>query len=291
MLLTTQTDCLGRRYGDRQAIRMLAEAGFQAVDYTMFSLADEKPLLMTDAWRTEVLELKTLADTLGLPFVQGHAPFSFRDYSEESWRHFIFPRLLRSIEISGLLGIENLVIHPVHHLDYKKNKNLLHDWNMTFYRALLPYAKDAGVRICLENMWQRDRKRGNIISDDTCSAAEEMAAWADELNDPSIGVCLDIGHCGLVGRDADSAVRVLGRRLSALHVHDNDFMSDLHTLPYLGHADWNAVLAALREVGYEGNFTYEADRFFEGMPDEIVPAALKFMVQTGRYMIRQIEMG
>lgn len=289
-MLIMMTELLGRRYGDRKAIEMLAEAGFDGIDYSMHRMAaEENCLLCSEGWQSEVRELRTLADALGTPFVQGHAPYRFRDTSDEAWERENFPLLTRSIEIAGALGIENLVVHPIHHLDYKKNRERLHEWNMRFYRALIPYAREAGVRICLENMWQRDPKRGNIISDDTCSAAEELAAWADELDDPNIGVCLDLGHCGLVGRDAEASVATLGSRLSCLHIHDNDFMSDLHTLPYLGNADWDAILAALGEVGYKGHFTYEADSFLSRMPDALIPDALKFMVSVGRYMMSIIE--
>lgn len=289
-MLVTMTEGLGRRYGDRKAIEMLAKAGFDALDYSMHRMAkDASCPLCSDVWQGEVRELKALADSLGMPFVQGHAPYRFRDHSEEAWVNENFPLLLRSIEIASALGIEHLVVHPLHHLDYRKNRERLHEWNMRFYRALIPYAKDAGVRICLENMWQRDPKRGNIISDDTCSAAEELAAWVDELGDPSIGVCLDVGHCGLVGRDAETSIRTLGRRLSCLHIHDNDFVNDLHTLPYLGHADWDAILSALGSVGYAGHFTFEADGFFEQMPDALIPDALRLMVSVGRYMMEKIE--
>lgn len=290
MQLVTMTEGLSRRYGDRRAIEMLAGAGFDALDYSMHRMAkDSSDRLCSESWQDAANELKAVADAHGLSFVQGHAPYKFRDVSEEAWKAVNFPLLIRSIGIAGRLGIQDLVIHPIHHLDYKKHRELLHEWNMRFYRALIPYAKDAGVRICLENMWQRDPKRGNIISDDTCSAAEELAAWVDELNDPAIGVCLDIGHCGLVGRDADASIGTLGRRLRCLHVHDNDFMSDLHTLPYLGHADWDAILSALGRVGYAGNLTFEADGFFEHMPDPLIPHALKLMVATGRAMIEKIE--
>lgn len=269
---------------------MLAEAGYDALDYSMHRMAkDPNDPLCSDRWQSEIIELKALAESLGVSFVQGHAPYRFRDVSDKAWQTHNFPLLLRSIEIAGALGIENLVVHPIHHLDYKKNRERLHEWNIRFYRALLPYAKAAGLRICLENMWQRDPKRGNIISDDTCSAAEELAAWADELNDPNIGVCLDLGHCGLVGRDAEASIITLGHRLSCLHVHDNDFMSDLHTLPYLGNADWDAILASLAAIGYNGHFTFEADGFFEHMPDALIPDALRFMVATGRQMMRKIE--
>lgn len=289
MLLVTLTDYLARLYGDMEAVRMLYEAGFDGIDYSMFSLSAEHHPLLEEDWKEKALALRTYADKLGIPFIQGHAPFSFHDNSPEGFRTYIFPRLVRSIEIAGVLGIRELVIHPVQFLPYKQNVSTLHDYNMEFYRALIPYARAAGVRICLENMWQRNRLRGNLITHSTCSRAEEAAAWVDELNDPSIGYCLDLGHCGLVELDAADEIRKLRHRITALHVHDNNFMEDQHILPYQGHADWKDILSALREVEYKGSFTFEADCFLEQVPEPVIPSALKLMVEVGRHMIGQIE--
>ena len=290
MLLVTQTDRLATLYGDREAVRMLKEAGFDGLDYSMFFLTHGDHPLLSDGWKEEILALRAYADSLGIPFIQGHAPFSFKDNTPEGWKTHNFPRLLRAIEIAGVLGIRELIIHPVQFLPYKQNAETLHGYNMEFYRALIPYAKQAGVRICLENMWQRNQKRGNLITHSTCSRAEEAAAWVDELNDPdSIGYCLDLGHCGLVEREAGEEIRKLGRRITALHVHDNDYIADQHTIPYHGNADWKDILAALKEVGYQGPFTFEADSFLYKIPAPVLPAALKMMVELGRHMIAQIE--
>ena len=288
MLLVTQTDRLAELYGDREAIRMIAEAGFDGIDYSMFTLTAPGHPLMGDGWRAEAEALRTYARSLGVRFVQGHAPFRFGDNSPEAWERFNFPCLVRAIQVAGVLGIGELVIHPLHFLPYTQNTETLRDYNMEFYRALLPHAKAVGVRICLENMWQRNRLRGNLITHSTCSRAEEAAAWVDELDDATIGYCLDLGHCGLVELDAADEIRKLGHRITALHVHDNDFMEDQHILPYQGHADWADILAALREVGYAGAFTFEADNFLRQIPEAVLPTALKLMAEVGRYMIEQI---
>ena len=291
MFLVTQTSHLTKLYGERTAIRMLAEAGFDGIDFSMFHLThgNDHPLL-SDNWREEAESLRAYADSLGIPFVQGHAPFSFRDRSPEGWKAHNFARTVRAIEIAGVLGIQELVVHPMKFLPYKQNAQTLREYNMEFYRALIPHAKEAGVRICLENMWEKNPKRGNLITHSVCSRGEEASAWVDELNDPdTIGYCLDLGHCGLVELDAAEEIRKLGHRITALHVHDNDFMQDLHILPYHGNADWKAILSALREVGYTGPFTYEADTFLKNTPEPLLPSALKLMVELGRYMIGQIE--
>ncbi|MBQ8005797.1 MAG: hypothetical protein IJ303_05755 [Clostridia bacterium] len=44
-------------------------------------------------------------------------------------------------------------------------------------------------------------------------------------------------------------IDVLGKdRLKALHVHDVDGHSDLHTLPFFSKIDWNSILKALRGI-------------------------------------------
>ena len=291
MQLVTQTLHLTKLYDERTAIRMLAEAGFDGIDFSMFHLTEgnDHPLL-TDHWREEAQSLRAFAESLGMPFVQGHAPYSFRDRTPDGWRKHNFARTVRAIEIAGVLGIRELVVHPMQFLPYKQNAETLHQYNMEFYRALIPHAQKAGVRICLENMWQRNSKRGNMITHSTCSRAEEAAAWVDELNTPAtIGYCLDLGHCGLVELDAADEIRKLGHRITALHVHDNDFIQDQHILPYQGNADWKEILSALKEVGYQGPFTFEADMFLSHTPEPLLPTALKLMAELGRYMIAQIE--
>ena len=291
MLLVSQTSHLTDLYDERTAIRMLAEAGFDGIDFSMFHLThgDDHPLL-SDHWRCEAQSLRAYADSLGIPFVQGHAPFSFRDRTPDGWKTHNFSRTVRTIEIAGVLGIKELVVHPMKFLPYRQNVQTLRGYNMEFYHHLIPHAQEAGVRICLENMWEKNPKRGNLITHSVCSHGEEAAAWVDELGDPdTIGYCLDLGHCGLVELDAADEIRKLGHRITALHVHDNDFLTDQHILPYHGNADWTAILSALREVGYKGPFTYEADNFLKNTPAPLLPSALKLMVELGRYMIEQIE--
>jgi sugar phosphate isomerase/epimerase len=56
--------------------------------------------------------------------------------------------------------------------------------------------------------------------------------------------------------------------LHALHVHDNDYIDDRHTLPGLGRMDWEEIMKALAEIDYDGDFTYEADNFLVNIPRE-----------------------
>jgi sugar phosphate isomerase/epimerase len=160
---------------------------------------------------------------------------------------------------------------------------------MKFYRDLLPYAKEYGVKIAIENMWRNEPKR-KYICPSACGTAKDLARYIDTLDDDTFVACLDLGHCGLVGEEAQDAIRILGHdRLKALHVHDNNYREDTHTLPMMSMMEWDEICKALADIKYDGDFTFEADAFLRYVPKDFKPTACKFMADTGRYLISKIE--
>ena len=53
--------------------------------------------------------------------------------------------------------------------------------------------------------------------------------------------------------------------------------------------NFDSILKAMADIGYNGHFTFEADNFLKAFPDDLVPDALCFMEKTGRTMIKKIE--
>lgn len=115
-------------------------------------------------------------------------------------------------------------------------------------------------------------------------------AGVDEINSPMFTAYLDIGHCSLAGREAQDCIKVLGNRIGALHIHDNDYKDDMHTLPGLSEMNWSEITKALAKVNYRGDFTFETDHFFDSLnsPEETA-TGLKLAELIGRKLIRQIE--
>ena len=84
-----------------------------------------------------------------------------------------------------------------------------------------------------------------------------------------------------------------------MHVHDVDGMHDNHTLPYFGAiyewdshmgeytggVNWKRFVQTLAKLGYAGDFTFEADKFFYKLPVECSVDASRFMAEVGRYLI------
>jgi len=286
MILSTQTDYLYRKFGAEKSIDMIADAGFDAIDLTLFDMKNDTSVFCQDDYKELAQKLKERAQSRGLFFNQAHGPFPCSKLDEE-YNEMIYSRILRSIEIAGIVGAKCIVIHPMHHLPYSENAEMLKDLNMKFYNSLAPYAKSAGVKIALENMWQRDAEKKIVVS--ACSRTKEFVDWLDTLNNDCFTACLDLGHCGLYGFDAAEMIKGLGHRLGALHVHDNDYLSDTHTAPYLGKMHWDTICEALAKIGYKGDLTLEADNFYKPFPEELAQNAAKFLHDIGRNLINRIE--
>ena len=291
MIISTQTKESSRLLcGDDKAIQAIKNAGFDGYDFSMFRIKGN-PVFGAD--RVKYLtELRQLADKIGIVCNQAHTPFPTRkplESENSDYNSKIFEITVMAIEAAGILGAKNVIVHPVHHLHYTTHKKRLKEENMEFYRSLAPYAKKAGVKIALENMWQRSYMRHKII-DSACSNGDSFCDYLDTLADDCFTACLDLGHCGLCGHDAAEMIRQLGKeRLTALHVHDNDYLHDSHVFPYAGEMDWDSITKALGEIGYIGDITFEADSTIKNIPPQLVPEYLKCLNAIGKILESKIE--
>lgn len=282
MKLVNQTEKIGDRLGDKAAVRILCEAGFDGIDFSMFRMKDDNDILNSGDYKSHIKELVSIADFYGVTFEQAHAPFPSAKDGNAEYNADIFEKLKRALEIAGMLDAKICVVHPV---QFKENQ---FEQNMELYHKLEPYASDYGVKIALENMWGWDNIQNRIVPN-VCSVADDFNRYVDALDPAHFTACLDLGHCGLVGDNAGGMIRGMGQRLGCLHIHDNDNFNDSHTLPYLSEMDWDDILRALGEIDYRGHFTYEADNFLAGFPDDLLPACERFMHDVGRSMMKKIE--
>ena len=85
------------------------------------------------------------------------------------------------------------------------------------------------------------------------------------VNDSSFVACLDIGHAEMrgVGSGAVNMIRALGPHLQALHIHDTDKIHDSHQIPFSMAIDFQSIVAALKEIHYQGYFTLEASYYWK----------------------------
>ena len=103
------------------------------------------------------------------------------------------------------------------------------------------------------------------------------------------GLCLDTGHLNLVKQDVRYYIPILNKRIKALHIHDNDGLSDTHKAPYTGTIVWKDFCDELRKIGYNGDITFETfnQTSLKVIDRELLTPWLKLICQIG-YRLKNI---
>lgn len=179
-----------------------------------------------------------------------------------------------------------IVIHPRNFPLYSNvDKEDVFKANIEFYSEFAKTLKENNVVACLENMWIRNK---GVIVHAPCNDYDEVNRYIETLNGIAgakcFGFCLDTGHSVLTGTNIRYAVKTLGKNLKVLHLHEVDGNQDNHTIPFtLGTVDWEFIMCALRDYGYEGILNFEAVNAWRIFPSELTDSVIKFLGSIGRY--------
>lgn len=258
--------------GEAKAVELIAKAGFDAWDFSMNGMCkynvetkglnpNDHPLAGSN-YLTFVRELKKIGVDNGIVCNQSHAPAP--TYCPEI-RSF----LKRAIECTMEAGGKICIIHPNNYASAEENAEM--------YFELLPFAKECGVKIATENMfgWSSQTNKPTFAA---CATPQDFLAHMKAVNDDYFVACVDIGHSEMFddGTSAVGMIKTLGSHVKALHVHDNDQWHDSHQIPFSMKIDYDPIVKALKEVGYDGYITLEAYKYlgafdennvFEGIKD------------------------
>ena len=262
--------------GLKKTIDVLSAAGFEGIDFN----ADIEEY-HTDAHGPEFYkEIRAYAADKGIGFYQTHAPFR-TNFPEQERTEQRFREIVKSMEHSVLLGAEMTVVHPYSHYENWENtsRDAVMESNFAFYKRLLPYAENLGLKIAIENI------HGYITA-----TAEDLIELVDSLGSDLFTVCFDVGHANIAKENPGEMIRKLGSRLGCTHIHDNDGINDLHTIPYYYNTiDWEDVMKALADAGYKGNLNYEAARFVRNVPTDFLQTGADYMAAVGKRLISRFE--
>lgn len=282
------SDCLMEKYPDElEAIRKYRELGVTALDYSGYHYSNPGNRYLQPDWEDYARSLRQAADESGIVFCQAHAPMlSYLDTPES--REIKMEVTRRMFRVCEIIGSPYLVIHPRMFADgingEKRDEYVAA--NVEFYREFLPLAEKHHVSIALENMFDWDPKVRRICRT-TFSTMEEMMECAEQLDSPWVCVCLDTGHANILRESPALAARKLGRTLKLLHVHDNWAVNDDHLVCGYGIIDWDEFLEALKEIGYQGDFSSEATNTVHLLPPEAAEQAVRLIAEVSRALLQK----
>ena len=284
MKISTEINSIAKHIGEEKTVEYLAKAGFDAWDFSMFDMVgkDKVNRVLVDnghplGGRNHLAyarKLKQIGLDNGIVCNQSHAPYPSDFPGMETY-------LFRAIECTAEAGGEICVIHPCNSLGAEENAQM--------YRKLLPFARDHGVKIATENMWNRAPDKRIIPA--ACSAPEDFCKHVDILEDNYLVACLDMGHAEMAGlkTSAVEMIHALGDRLQALHIHDNDLVNDSHQIPFSMNIDFAPIVKALKVIGYKGYFTLEADAFMKTYTAENAFDGVKLLAKSAQKLAGMFE--
>lgn len=283
MKLSTETYVLRERFDDKTAIKMLKDAKFECFDYSMYWANGEKNML-GDNYLNRAKDLRAYADEICIECNQAHAPFEVRYTDEFNLSNKRYLELVRSLEIASILGAKTVVVHAIK--DNIPSDMDMFALNRQFYISLVPYCEKFGIDVSVENLFNCE----NGATIPVLSNPADHIEFVKSLNSDRFNVCLDIGHSAITGVLPEDAILGMNKKiLKALHIHDNDFKTDRHLMPYLGNFEWDKICAALKNIEYSGELTFEIFGTLNKLPNAALPDALALAGKIGNILIDKIN--
>ena len=235
----------------REAMEQSKKAGYEGVELIL----SETGSLNMNTTDREIAAMKNMADDMGLsiPSVGAWNLWSFNLVSDDA-KIAAHARdiIIKQLDAAAILGADTILVIPGY-VGTPFAPGIV-SYDTAYERAqeaigsLAAHAKSVKVAIGIENVWNKF-----LLS------PLEMRRFVDEIASNYVGVYFDVGNIIYIGYP-DQWMRILGSRIKKLHFCDCRFdgcglgmFVDLCE----GDVDFEAVMHAAREIGYDDWATVE----------------------------------
>ncbi len=147
---------------------------------------------------------------------------------------------LRLIQRGALLGCEKYIL-PLFEQSELTIGNV--DEYVAPLRAIADKAEQSGITVCLE----------------TTLNGAELIEVLNRINHPAISIVYDTGNRVSFGHDLPGDIRLLGSRISHVHIKDKNAKNE-NVILGTGLVNFQLVFEALADIKYDGPYTFETQR-------------------------------
>lgn len=174
-----------------------------------------------------------------------HAPFSeiYPSAIDPKMSELAYERLKQAAELSMSYGIKRMVVHGGH-LPNVYFPEWFHERSLIFWKRFLSELPE-DFEVLIENVLE-DRP-------------ERLLNLVNELDDPHMGLCFDVGH---VSANTDMTVEEwldqIQCRISHVHIHNNYGGHDRHLPLGEGRIDMKSVITRILQFSPNASFTIES---------------------------------
>lgn len=183
-----------------------------------------------------------------------HGPFFGLDIAsmDSHISEYTFRSMLRGLEVTAALGADVMVIHSglLPFFSRGGRRHWFGNWSQRMV-PVLDRAGEMGIRVALENSWE-DRP-------------QLLERLIELIPSGKLYACIDTGHLNTFSRfSIDKWWERLGDSVIAIHLHDNDGLSDDHLPPGRGTFDFQRLGELLARRSEMPLLDLEIDRNLAG---------------------------
>jgi len=254
-----------------KAMQKAKELGFDAIELAIAG----KGVLTHQATQTQCEDIVAAAQKIGIEIssvASGESWTCLPTANDPDIRKRIIDFTHKALQITKWLGTDAYLFVPgAVDVFFLPDAEVI-PYDVCYQRAcealrqILPSAEEAGVAICIENVWNKF-----LLS------PLEMRDFIDSFKSEMVGAYFDVGNVLLIGYP-EQWIRILGERIKRVHVKDfkrsvgrvEGFVDLLE-----GDVNFQTVKEALVDIGYDGYVTAELLPFEPGRPKKTAQAMKK----------------
>ncbi|WP_226023007.1 sugar phosphate isomerase/epimerase family protein [Halomicrobium salinisoli] len=264
------------------AVRRIADHGYDGVEI----LADEPHAYLPEFDAEARDALKTALDETGLDVSNVNANTTVGYYDDAPPSSFFDPTIItsddeerawrvdytkRAIDLASAVGAPAVCVATGRPLPGNPPEQA-REYLLDSLAEITDHAEAAGVSVGIE-----------FEPELLVECTGEVMELVDDVGSDALGVNLDVGHAAVYGDDPAESIRQCAGNITGVHLEDIDGGlrgKHYHRIPGEGDLDFDAMFAALDDIGYDGFATLELYTY----PDEPDAAAAAAIDALERYV-------
>jgi len=245
-----------------QGLELVKKAGYDGIELWL----GDVPWFQMSTSDTEVRELRRKVENAGLVVSNVSTGLHWK-YSlsarDPKLREEGIRIVRRQIEASQILGTDAILVVAglvTEEIPYDE----VYNRSVEAIKMVAPDAARAKVKIGCENCNSEQR---------FLMGPREFLLFLKDINDPSVGIHLDVGNIHDDGY-AEQWIEMMGPRITRIHLKDvmkqrgRCGHDSVYTNIFLGDNNWKAIRAALTKVAYDGWLVAEMERRYHYAEDQ-----------------------
>ena len=242
-----------KRYSLNEAIRMIAEIGYEGIELLCDSPHAYPPIFQDKeihSFKNQIAKFRLVISNLN-----AFTLYSISDVYHPSWieddkvsRELRITHTINCIKLAKKIGAKNLSTEPGGPVRGRKtNMKYLEKLFMEGLNRVVPIAKEENIKILIE-------PEPNLLLENS----NQFLNFIDNLSTDNVGLNFDIGHFYCVEEDPAEIIYKLSEYIE--HFHLADIASNRihnHLIPGEGSINFRSVFKAIEGIGYKGFVTVE----------------------------------